>query len=349
MSGVGDLIARGALHSGDVLPSVRALAVELGINQNTVHRAYQLLREGGLIDGRSGQGTRIAHLGLPGKQRDIRAAELRVIVARMIGETLTRGYTLAEVEASFTAQRANWQRESGLYKSSIRQWIGFGSHDLCLELALAQCQQLNGNLGIEFAAVGSMAGLIALGRGEAHFAAAHLYDPRTNDYNLSFVRQVLPGQAMVLLTMASRSQGLILAAANPKRLHALTDLARRGVRFINRPIGSGARGLIDQLMAANGMQARQLTGYADEAVTTSEAIHQLLIGQVDVAIGAESHARARGLDFVPLRLDRFELVMPRASEFLVPMLDVIQSARFKQAAAALGGYDLGQCGSVRVA
>ena len=96
VDGLGDLVARGALHPGDGLPSVRELAGELSINQNTVHRAYGVLRANGLIEGRGGQGTRVSNALQLAKLRDLREAELRLLVAKLFSETVARGYTLAE-------------------------------------------------------------------------------------------------------------------------------------------------------------------------------------------------------------------------------------------------------------
>ena len=348
VDGIADLIARGAVHPGDALPSVRELALEVSVNQNTVQRAYGLLRDKGLIDGRAGQGTRVSLAVQLGKLHDVRDAELRLMVARLIAETVARGYTLAEVEAAFTVQRANWQTKKIARTSLVRQWIGLGSHDLCLEVVLAHCQQANPGLGFEFAAVGSMAGLIALGRGDAHFATAHLWDPDTDDYNLPFIRQLMPGNHMVLLTLAHRIQGFMLAHGNPRKIFAIGDLSKRGVRFINRPIGTGTRVMFDHLLDQAGLQPRHVVGYAVEADTVPDVAQAITQHDADVGMGTAAAARASGLDFVPLRNERYEIILPRASELLVPVLDVIQSQSFKEAARALGGYDLTHSGTVRL-
>ncbi len=61
VSGIVRLKMVGALKGGDSLPSVRAMAGRLGINPNTVQRAYAILEEKGIIYSVSGKGSFISH------------------------------------------------------------------------------------------------------------------------------------------------------------------------------------------------------------------------------------------------------------------------------------------------
>ena len=346
-----DRIARGELLAGALLPTVRELAQQLKVNQNTVNHAYSLLRREGLLVARSRQGTRVADIGVGEHLRDARDAELRLLAARYIGEAIGRGFALAEVEAAFMGQRARWQEQrTPLAHAAPRTGaaiLGLGSHDLCLEVLLAQFQQQYETPRLSFAPIGSLAGLMALARGEAHFATAHLFDPPSADYNLPFVRRLLSGKPCALLTLAQRAQGLLVAKGNPKKIRALRDLTRRGVRFINRQRGSGTRVLCDEMLRQARLAHKTIQGYAREAQTHLAVAAAIAARQADVGLGIQAAARVYELDFVPLAHERFELVLPR-NDALIPLLQATMARpEFKQAVVALGGYDLSECGKVR--
>lgn len=343
-----DQIARGDLRPGDNLPTVRELAHQLTINPNTVVRAYNLLGADGVLEAHSRQGTRVTGAASQELMQASRQAELRLMASRFIGESLARGFTPAEVEAAFLSQRSAWQDK---YKARAggqgMQWIGLGSHDLCLEVLLTQCQQTFPGISFSFGAVGSMAGLIALSRGEAHFATSHLLDPKTGDYNLRFVQELMPNREITLITLAFRAQGFIVAKGNPRGIHTVRDLARRGARFINRQVGAGTRALLDHLLAEENMDSRELRGYANEARTHFGVTAAIQEGKADAGMGIEAAARAAGLDFVPIAHERFELVLPANSPLRDHVHRVVKTPAFVQAVGALGGYDLSETGRVR--
>ena len=105
-------------------------------------------------------------------------------------------------------------------------------------------------LAAEFA--GSLGGLIALSRGEADLAGVHLWDEATDRYNLPFIERILPGDRLVLLTLAHRQLGLLVAPGNPLKIRSLPDLARPDIRFVNRQAGSGTRVLVGCPVEKNG-------------------------------------------------------------------------------------------------
>ncbi len=346
---VRDQIAHGALRPGDALPTVRDLARQLQVNQNTVNRAYRVLRQERLVDAHRSQGTHVSDQAQPANLQATREHELHALTSRLIADARTRGFTLAQIEASFVAQRAQWQERERLAISAAPRSpiLGLGSHDLCLELLLAQLQQRHPNLNVQFGAVGSLEGLMGLARGEAHFAAAHLYDPAADDYNAPFVRRLMPDHALALITLAQRTQGLIVAGGNPRHIRALRDLTRRDVRFVNRQRGSGTRVLLDTRLRKARIAPRKVRGYAREEQTHVAVAAAVAGGAADVGLGIQSAARSFGLDFVPLARERYEIIMPRGDPFMPVLLDCLGREDFRQAAQALGGYDLGETGRVR--
>jgi putative molybdopterin biosynthesis protein len=147
-----------------------------------------------------------------------------------------------------------------------RTLVHIGSHDLCQDLLA----QFLAEAGRRFtsANAGSLGGLMALRRGDAHLAGSHLLDPATGEYNISSVKQYLPDMPVVLPTFMHREQGLIVASGNPKEINSLTDLARDDVRYVNRQRGAGTRVLLDYHLEKLGMEPEKIQGYRREEYTS---------------------------------------------------------------------------------
>jgi putative molybdopterin biosynthesis protein len=221
-----------------------------------------------------------------------------------------------------------------------RTIVHIGSHDLCLDL-LAQSLADSGRR-LTSANAGSLGGLVALRRGEAHLAGSHLLDPQTGEYNVSYVKQYLPGVPVVLVTFVHREQGLIIAPGNPKGIKGLADLARPDVRYVNRQRGAGTRILLDYRLGQLGIEPAQVCGYAREEYTHLAVAVAVQSGVADCGLGIAAAARALKLDFIPLEQERYDLVIPRAhyeSDLLRPLLDLIRGPEFRRAVAELPGYD----------
>jgi molybdate-binding protein/DNA-binding transcriptional regulator YhcF (GntR family) len=345
-------IAGGGLAPGQALPTVRDLARRLAVNQNTVARAYGLLHDEGLLEGRGSLGTRVAAGLRANELRAARDSELRLLATRFISDALGRGFTLPEAEASFVGQRARWQEQEngGLNRprAASDPLLGLGSNDLCLELLIAQFQQIHAGRHIAFASVGSLAGLLALASGEVHFAAAHLYDPVADDYNAPFLATITPSRRFALVTLAHRTQGLLVAVGNPAGIHVVQDLARPGIRMINRQRGSGTRVLLDQMLRQANMPASAVFGYEREEKTHAGVASAVAGGAADVGLGIQAAARSFGLDFVPLVRERYELALLADDPAIPLFLETMARPQFRLAAEALGGYDLAECGHVRL-
>ncbi|MBI5876478.1 MAG: GntR family transcriptional regulator [Chloroflexi bacterium] len=344
-------IVRGEWPAGHVLPTVRDLAHELGVNPNTVGRAYRILHQEGLVDGRSRLGTRVVTHPQTAQWREKRDSQLRLLVAGLISDSVARGFSLSELEAAFTVQRLRWQSGSSasiVYTGpGTDSFIGLGSHDVCLDVLLAQTRRASPAMSLSFGAVGSLAGLLALGRGEVHFASAHLHDSASDDYNLPQVRGLLPDAPCALITLAHRTQGLIVARGNPKRIFKLSDLARRDVCIVNRQRGSGTRGHLDEMLRRDRIPSKRIRGYAHEEATHTAVAAAVANGHADAGLGIEAAARAFGLDFVPVLSERFEIVLPRQHPLVECFRRQIAQESFQQTVSALGGYDLSEAGCVR--
>ncbi len=216
-----------------------------------------------------------------------------------------------------------------------------GSHDLALE-RLADA--LAPHLDVILHPVGSLDGLVNLRQGLCQITGAHLLD-ESGAYNLPYVRRLFPQHNVRVVTLAHRVQGLMLPAGNPKGVRTLEDLTRADVRFLNRNPGSGTRLWLDARLHALGIPPDAVRGYDTAVETHTAAAQAVAAGQADAALGLEAAARQFGLDFIPLFAERFDLVFPQQeTEALAPLLDALQTARFRRMAAALRGYDPAHAG-----
>jgi putative molybdopterin biosynthesis protein len=223
-----------------------------------------------------------------------------------------------------------------------------GSHDVALDVLADFLHRADPGTSLTSAHVGSLGGLLALSRGEAHMAGVHLLDEATGEYNVPYVRQYLPGRAVVLVTLAHREQGLMVQPGNPKRIGSIADLARSEVRFVNRQRGAGTRLLLDHEMRRCGLAPHQISGYDREVYTHMATAAAVASGAADAGLGILAAARAMGLEFVPVARERFDLAVSEehmASPPVRRVLDVLDRDEFRAAVTALGGYDLSATGT----
>jgi putative molybdopterin biosynthesis protein len=226
-----------------------------------------------------------------------------------------------------------------------------GSHDLTLDL-LAQFLAASGQgLRLTSANVGSLGGLVALRRGEAHLAGSHLLDPETGIYNESYIGRYLPNRPIMLVTLAGREQGWIVPKDNPKNITAWQDAARSDIQLINRQRGAGTRVLLDYQLTQHNIAPAAVKGYEREEYTHLAVAAAVASGTADTALGIRAAARALDLDFIPLALEEYELVIPQEqyeSELLKPLLGLLEDEGFKSAVAAMPGYHIESMGLGRL-
>jgi putative molybdopterin biosynthesis protein len=225
--------------------------------------------------------------------------------------------------------------------------VAIGSHDLTLDL-IAQFLAEKG-ARLSSANVGSQGGLVALRRGEAHLAGSHLLDPETGDYNRSYIKKYLPDTPVTLVTLVERQQGLMVHRGNPLNLRSLADLARPEVGFVSRQRGAGTRVLLDYELGKLGLPSSAIRGYDYEEFTHLAVAAAVASGMADAGLGIAAAAQALDLDFVPLFVERYDLVIPQVyyeSPRLRPLLDLLYDGRFQREVAALPGYDVRPMGTV---
>ena len=154
-----------------------------------------------------------------------------------------------------------------------------------------------------------------------------------------------------LVQLAVRKQGLFTAAGNPHKVRGMAALRRQGLRFVNRPEGSGTRMLIDQLLARHGLSPREVSGYESAEFTHAAVAAYIASGMADVGIGVQTAARRFGLHFIPLVRERYFFAMNRTAHLQPPVADALRvmgSPAYRSDVAALSGYEAAQTGRVRL-
>jgi putative molybdopterin biosynthesis protein len=251
---------------------------------------------------------------------------------------------LTEVRTTGTVTEKFYRAHSGalllqelILPQSRKPTVVFsGSHDLALE---SIASHLAKHLALLSLPVGSLDGLVHLRQGLCQVSGAHLLDV-TGEYNTPYVRHLFPDRRMELVTLANRMQGLILASGNPKTIRGIADLRRPGVRFVNRNRGSGTRLWLDRELVKLGIDPTQIRGYEHVVKTHTEAAALIASGRADAALGLQAAADQHALAFIPLFEERYDLVLLQQNEQrLMPLLDYLQTAAFRNGLHSLTGYN----------
>jgi putative molybdopterin biosynthesis protein len=211
-----------------------------------------------------------------------------------------------------------------------------GSHDLALE---GIADHLEKHVTLLSLPVGSLDGLVNLRQGLCQISGSHLLD-ESGEYNTPFVRHLFPDRDVEIITLAYRTQGLILASSNPKSIKEISDIAKPSVRFVNRNAGSGTRLWLDSELRKLKIPAAKVNGYNKVVKTHTEAATLIAANEADVSLGLQAAAHQHGLDFIPLFEERYDLVLLRENEIvLTPLLDYLHTAAFRTELNALTGYN----------
>ncbi len=264
--------------------------------------------------------------------------------------SLVQADGLAIIPRGVQGLEAGEQVRVHLYRSRAeieRTIFCIGSHDLTLDL-LAQFLAEH-DRRFASANVGSQGGLIALRRDEAHLAGSHLLDPATGEYNISYIRQYMPGIPVKVVALVGRDQGLLVKRGNPKHVKDLESLTRPEVQFVNRQRGAGTRVLLDYHLNLLGITGEQILGYNQEEYTHLGVAVAVASGRADCGLGIAAAAQALDLDFITLFQERYDLVIPKEhadSKLLAPLFGLLAGREFREAVSRLMGYDVSVMGTV---
>jgi putative molybdopterin biosynthesis protein len=228
--------------------------------------------------------------------------------------------------------------------------VCIGSHDNTLDVLANFLKRRFPNYSLSSAHVGSMGGIMAVKKSEAHAAGTHLLDEKTGEYNIPFIERFLKDLPLKVINLVYRQQGLIVRKSNPKDIQGIDDLTREDAVFINRQPGSGTRLLTDKCLREQGINPIGIKGYDKEEYTHMGIASAVASGAADTGMGILTAAIALGLEFIPIAKERYDLIVKDAyidSLMIKAFLQIISSdSEFRDAVAALGGYDVSDMGKV---
>lgn len=199
-----------------------------------------------------------------------------------------------------------------------------------------------------FANVGSMGGLKSLRRGVCHIGVCHLLQDDNREYNFDFAEREL-NKTPVFINFSRREQGILVQKGNPKKIEKISDLAGDGITIVNRPLGTGTRLLLDYEIARSDIAAQQIQGYEKEVLRHIDGGLEIVAGRADAAPAIRAVAGMLDLDFIPMRWERFDLLVTRERFFergIQEFLGIMQEREFQQLAASFVGYDISSSGKM---
>jgi molybdate transport repressor ModE-like protein len=233
----------------------------------------------------------------------------------------------------------------------------YASHDLALgtlrEFALANHHWSGDHtrLHLDIRFSGSVDAIRALNEGRCVMAGFHtLQNPVQGSVAEKIYKPLLKPGLHKIIGFATRTQGLIVAPGNPLGLHTLQDVQDESARFVNRPLGTGTRVVLDELLAQNGLPPEQFPGYGHTEPSHTAVAHSIASGSADVGLGIEVAARAHGLDFVPLLEESYHLVCLKSAledPAIIALMQLLKSSAWQDRLSALPGYAPWQSGVVQ--
>lgn len=277
--------------------------------------------------------------------------KIAVVKNRLLAWPLSTGasvlWSLAEADGIALLDEETLECEKGSrvqihmlkHVDLARRLLFQGSDDPAIGLLVSILRESHG-VDLAIRAVGSMGGLAALSRDEAHFAAAHLLDAADGTYNTNYIEKFAAGRKWSRRLVFYRQQGIIVARGNPRGIARFEDLAR-GFVFENRQPGAGTRVLLDFMLKESGLEPSAIVGYDRQSITHLEAANKVACGVADATLGIKAAADALGLDFIPIALEPYELVF--AEDFhdhaaAGALMDALDSEAWKSRVERMGGY-----------
>lgn len=224
-----------------------------------------------------------------------------------------------------------------------------GSHDLTLDVINDLFHIIYPGFSLASSHVGSLGGISALKRREAHAAGMHLLDTETGEYNVSYLEKHLPNEELLLLNLVYRQQGLMVAKGNPLEIKGIGSLIDPEIKFINRQKGAGTRILLDYLLEKEHLKGSQISGYSKEEYNHLAVAAAIAANTAHVGMGIMAAAEALDLDFIPLIEERYDICIPKAflnDGRIQKLLHIICSENFRERVESLGGYGTKHTGRI---
>jgi len=287
------------------------------------------------------------HLGIHEKQVYALIKSKRIPSTRITGKwvfpkKLIDDWIESNAQKSLVQAREKSRRIEGALLAS-------GSNDPILDILHTYMRNLYPEFYIFTANTGSTDGLKALNKGYTDIAWSHLFDPKTNEYNIPFLPNYVPNIKPVVVNLFCRDMGFLVAVKNPLGIHGFEDLARKEVRFINRQKGAGTRVLLDYYLKKLRIPPSGIKGYEKEVYTHLEVGISVLSKESDVGIGTIAVSKFFGLSFIPITTESFDMILDQSTFFekgVQAFVEVLNSDGFRKRITKLGNYDFKNSGKI---
>jgi len=250
------------------------------------------------------------------------------------------------IEANVKSGLEQARQKSGRIAGAL---LASGSNDPVLDILQTCLRKTHPEFFIFSANTGSREGLIALEKGYTDIAWSHLLDPETGEYNIPYLDRLAPGIKAVVVNLFFRELGFVTARGNPRRIRKFSDLARKGVRFINRQPGSGTRLLTDHHLEKAGISAERIVGYDREVFTHIEIGLAILSGEADTGIATAAVSSLLDLDFVSITRECFDMVLDQSVFFqkgVQALMETLAGEEFRKRVRNLRSYDFRSSGKI---
>jgi putative molybdopterin biosynthesis protein len=227
--------------------------------------------------------------------------------------------------------------------------LASGSNDPILDMLQTYMRKSYPEFYIFSANTGSTDGLKALNIGYTDIAWSHLFDPKTGEYNIPFLSNLLPNVKPVVVNIFGRDLGFVIYAKNPLGIRGFEDMSRKGVRFVNRQKGSGTRVLLDYHLKRLKIPFSQIDGYEKEVYTHFEVGLSILSKEADVGIATIAVSKLFGLSFVPITHESFDMILDRSTFFekgVQAFIEILNSQDFRKRVEGIGSYDFKNSGKI---
>lgn len=223
-----------------------------------------------------------------------------------------------------------------------------GSNDILFEKTVSLFNKQFPEHAAVFGNMGSLGGLKSLKNNLCHMATSHLLQENEKEYNFDFAHEEL-GQVPAVVNFCCREQGIVIQKGNPRDISGVGDLKKNGIKIVNRPEGTGTRLLLDSEIKKAGLDGKTIDGYDVEVQRHLDVGLEVLSGRADAGPAIRTVASLLDLDFIPLRMERFDLIVLKDRFFdqgIQLFLGLLRSEAFKSLANELDGYDLSITGEM---
>ncbi len=223
-----------------------------------------------------------------------------------------------------------------------------GSNDPLLDKTITLFNTTQSDQIAVFGNLGSLGGIQALKKELCHVASSHLVQDDGDEYNFEFADRELD-RMPVVVNFCRREQGIVLPKGNPRKIKGIADFSRPGFRIVNRPLGTGTRLLLDRELKKAGLKGEKISGYGNELSRHMDVGLEILAGRADAGPAIKPVASLLGLDFLPLRWERYDLLVTKVRFFdkgVQAFMSMLQEPEFQEMAAETNGYDVSMSGKI---